>query len=98
MAPHVPHDPVWTSSHPRTQTLAGQTQTAGGKPPSNEPFPHGGLPFHGGPTPPEGQPPFYAPPRGKPPFASHTPVINPPLAGGQPSFAGNPSQSWGVSS
>jgi hypothetical protein len=96
-APHVPHDPAGTSSHPRTQTSAGQTQPAGGKPPSNEPFPPRGLPFHGGPTPPRGQPTFHAPPRGKPPFASHTPAINPPLAWGQPSFVENPSQSWGVS-
>jgi hypothetical protein len=97
-APHVPHDPVGTSSHPRMQTPASPTQPAGGKPPSNEPFPPGGLPFHGGPTPPGGQPPFHAPPGGQPPFSSHTPVVNPPLAGGKPSFAGNPSQSWGVSS
>jgi hypothetical protein len=93
-APHVPHDPARTSSHPRMQTPASQTQPAGGKPPSNKPFPPGGLPFHGGPTPPGGQSPFHAPPGGQPPFASYTPVINPPLAGGQPSFVGNPSQSW----
>jgi hypothetical protein len=80
------------------QTPASPTQPNGGKAPSNEPFPPGGLPFHGGPTPPRGQPPFHAPPRGKPLFASHTPVVNPPLAGGKPSFPGNPSQSWGVSS
>jgi hypothetical protein len=92
-APHVPHDLARTSSHPRTQTPVVQTQPTGGKPPSNAPFPPGGLPFHGGPTPLGGQPPFHAPPGGKPPFASHTPVINPPLAGGQPSFAGKPSQS-----
>jgi hypothetical protein len=79
-------------------TPASPTQLAGGKPPSNEPFPPGGLPFHGGPTPPRGQPPFHTPPGGKPLFASHTLVINTPMAGGQPSFAGNPSQSWGVSS
>lgn len=97
-APHVPHDLAGTSSHPRTQTPVGQTQRAGGKPPSNTPFPPGGLPFHGGPTPSEGQPPFHAPPGGKPPFVSHTPVLNPLLAGGQPPFAGNPSKSWGVSS
>jgi hypothetical protein len=97
IAPHVPHDPTRASSHPRMKTPAGQTQPAGGKPPSNKHFPLGGLLFHGRPTPPRGQPTFYAPPRGKPPFSSHTPIINPPLAGGQPSFAGNPSQPWGVS-
>jgi hypothetical protein len=46
-APHVPHDLAGTSSHPRMQTPAGQTQPAGGKPPSNENFPLGGLNFHG---------------------------------------------------
>jgi hypothetical protein len=97
-APHVPHDPAGTSSHPRMQTPIGQTQLVGAKPPSNEPFPPRGIPFHGEPTPPGGQPPFHAPPRGKPSFASHSPVINPLLAGGKPSFAGNPSQSWGISS
>jgi hypothetical protein len=53
-APHVPHNPTGTSSHLRMHTPAEQTQLAGGKPPSNIPFPPGGLPFHGGPTPPEG--------------------------------------------
>jgi hypothetical protein len=93
IAPHVPHDPAGTYFHPRMQTPVGQTQPAGGKPPSNKPFPPRGLPFYGGPTPPRGQPPFHAPPGGKPPFASHTPVVNPLLVGGQPSFAGNPSKS-----
>jgi hypothetical protein len=96
--PHVPHDSAGTSSHSRTQTPAGQTQPVGGKPPSNESFPPRGLPFHGRPTPPRGQPPFHAPPGPQPSFASHTPVINPLLAGGKPSFVGNPSQSLGVSS
>jgi hypothetical protein len=50
---------------------------------------------HGGPTP--LQPPFHILTRGQPPFASYISVINPPLAGGQPFLAGNPSQSWGVS-
>jgi hypothetical protein len=72
------------------QTHVGQAQSAEGKLPSNEPL-------HGEPTPPGGQPPFHAPPGGKPPFASHTSVTNPLLAGGKYSFAGNPSQSWGVS-
>jgi hypothetical protein len=90
---HVPHDLSGTSSHLRMQTPAGQTQLAGGKPPSNIPFPPIGLPFHGGPAPPGGQPLVHAPPRGKPSFSSQTPVIHPPLAGGKPSFAGNPSQS-----
>jgi hypothetical protein len=80
------------------QTPASQKQSAGGKPPSNEPFLPGGLPFYGGPTPPRGKPPFHSPHGGKPLFSSHTPVVNPPLAVGKPSFAGNPSQSWGVSS
>jgi hypothetical protein len=97
IALHVPHDPAGTSSHPRMQTPVGQTQPAGGKPPSNIPFPPGGIPFHGGPTPPEGQSPFHTPPGGQPPFASYTPIVNPPLAGGKPSFVGNPSHSWGVS-
>jgi hypothetical protein len=97
-APHVPHDLARTSSHPRVQTPTGQTQPTGGKPPSKEPFPPRGLPFHGGPTPPGGHPPFHAPPGGQPLFSSHTPIINPPMAGGKPSFAGIPSQSWGVSS
>jgi hypothetical protein len=83
-APHVTHDPAETSSHPRMQTPAGQIEPARGKPPSNEPFPPGGLPLHGQPTPPRGQSPFHAPPIGQPPFASQTPVINPPLAGGNP--------------
>jgi hypothetical protein len=87
-APHVPHNPAGTSSHPRMQTPAGQTQPDGGKPPSNEPFPPRGLPLHGRPTPPGGQPTFHAPPGGQPPFSSHTLVANPPLAAGQPSFAG----------
>jgi hypothetical protein len=81
---HVLHNPAGTSSHPRMQTLAGQTQLAKGKPPSNEPFPPGGLPIHGGHTPPRGQSPFHAPPRGKPSFASYAPIVNPPLAGGNP--------------
>ena len=59
-APHVPHDPAGTSSHLRMQTPAGQTQLVGGKPPYNKPFPLGGIPFHGGPTPPKGKPPFHA--------------------------------------
>jgi hypothetical protein len=83
-APHVPHDPAGTSSHPRMKTSAGPPQPAGGKPPSNEPFPPRGLPFHGGSTPPGGQSPFHTPPRGQPSFASQTPVIHPPLVGGQP--------------
>jgi hypothetical protein len=33
-APHVPHDPTGTSSHPRMQTPTGQPQPAGGKSPS----------------------------------------------------------------
>jgi hypothetical protein len=74
------------------QTPASQTQLSGGKPPSNEPFPHRGLSFYGRPTLPGGQPPFHAPPGGQPPFSSHTPVVNPPLAGGKPSFAGNPGE------
>jgi hypothetical protein len=93
IVPYVPHDPTGTCSHPRTQTPVGQTKPVGGKPPSNEPFPPGGLPFHGRPTPPWGQPTFHAPPGGQPLFSSHTLVVNPPLAGGQTSFAGNPSQS-----
>jgi hypothetical protein len=97
-APHVPHDLAGTSLHQRMQTLASQIQPTGGKPPSSGPIPPGRPPSYGGPTPPGGQPPFHVPPGGKPPFASHTPVVNPPLAGGKPSFAGNPSQSWGVSS
>jgi hypothetical protein len=97
-APHVPHDPAETSFHPRMQTLSNQIQPTGGKPPSSGPIPPGGSPFYGRPTPPGGQPPFHAPPRGQPPFASHTPVVNPPLARGQPSFVVNPSQPWGVSS
>jgi hypothetical protein len=96
--PHVPHDPAWTSSHPRIQTPIGQPQLTGGKPPSNKPFPHGGIPFHGGPTPPGGQPLFMLLLDGNLQFANHTPVVNPPLAEGQPSFVGNPSQFWGVSS
>jgi hypothetical protein len=98
IAPHVPHNPAGTFSHSRMQTPAGQTKLARGKPPYNEPFPPGGIPFHGEPTHPGGQPLFHAPPGGKPPFSSHTPIVNPPLAGGQPSFVGNPSQSSGVSS
>jgi hypothetical protein len=96
IAPHVPHDLVGTSFHPRMQTPASQTQPTGGKPPPKKPFLPGGLPFYGGPTPPRGQPPFHAPPGGQPPFSSHTSVVNPLLAGGKPSFAGNHSQSWGV--
>jgi hypothetical protein len=80
------------------KTPTGQTQLARGKTPSKEPFPLGGIPFHGGPTPPGGKPTFHAPYGGQPPSASHTSVVNPLLVGGQPSFAGNPSQSWGVSS
>jgi hypothetical protein len=95
--PDVPHNPVGTSFQLRMQTPVIQTQPVGGKPSSNEPFPPGGLPFYGGPTPPGGQPPFHAPPGGKPLFSSHTPVVNPPLAGGKPLFVGNPSKSWGVS-
>jgi hypothetical protein len=95
-SPHVPHDPAGTSFHPRMQTPASQTQLTGGKPPSNEHFPPGGISFYGRPTPPGGQPPFHAPPGGKPLFSSHTPDVNPPLVGGKPSFVGNPSQSWGV--
>jgi hypothetical protein len=82
--PHVPHDPAGTSSHLRMQTPLGQTQLARGKPPSNIPVPSGGLPFHGGPAPPGGQPPFHTPPGGQPSFVSHTTVVNPPLAGGNP--------------
>jgi hypothetical protein len=91
--PHVPHDLAGTSSHPRMQTPTGQTQQTRGKPPSNKPFPPGGIPFHGGPTPPRRQPHFHAPLGGKPSFCSHTLIINPPIAGGKPSFARNPSQS-----
>jgi hypothetical protein len=91
--PHIPHDLAGTSSHPRMQTLAGQTQLARGKPSSNKPFPLGGIPFHSGPTPPGGHPPFHAPLGGKPSFSSHSSVVNPSLAGEQPSFVGNPSQS-----
>jgi hypothetical protein len=96
-APHVPHDLVGTYFHPRMQTPTSQTQSIGGKPPHNEPFCSRGLPFYGRPTPPGGQPPFHAPPGGQPSFSSHTPIVNPPMAGGQPSFVGNPSQSWEVS-
>jgi hypothetical protein len=92
-APHVPHDPAGTSFHPRMQTLENQIQPTGGKPPSSVPIPLGIPPSYGGPTPPVGQPPFHVLPGGQPPFASHTPDINPPLAGGKPSFARNPSQS-----
>jgi hypothetical protein len=49
-APHVPHDPIGTSLQPIMQTSTSPTQPAGGNPPSNEPFPPRGLPFHGGPT------------------------------------------------
>ena len=90
--------PAGASFHPIMQTPASQTQLVRGKPPSNKPFPPGGLPFYGGHTPLGGQPPFHAPPGGKPPFASHTSVVNPPLAGGKPSFVGNPKKSLGVSS
>jgi hypothetical protein len=89
--PHVPYDLVGTYLHQRMQTLSSQIKMTGGKPPSSGPIPPGGTPFYGRSTPPGGQPPFHFPPRGKPPFASHTPV------GGKPLFAGNPSQSWGVS-
>jgi hypothetical protein len=102
--PHVPQDPVGTSLHQRMQTLARQTQSTvghiptGGKPPSSGPIPPGGQPSYSGPTPPGGQPPFHVPSGGQPPFTGQTPVVNPPMAGGKPSFVGNPSQSWGVSS
>jgi hypothetical protein len=88
--PHVSHDPAGTYFHPRIQTLASQIQLNGGKPPSSRPIPPRGTPFYGGPTPPGGQTPFHAPPRGKPPFSSHTPIVNPPLAGGKPLLTGNP--------
>jgi hypothetical protein len=88
--PHVLDDSAGTSAHLRMQTPASRTQPNGGKPPSNEPFPLGAIPFHGGPTPLGGYPPFHAPPGGKPLFSSDTPVINPSLEGGKPSFAGNP--------
>jgi hypothetical protein len=80
------------------QTLSGQIQPTGGKPPSSGSIPPGRPPSYGGPTFPRGQPPFHVLLGGKPPFANHTSVVNPPLAGGKPSFARNPSQSWGVSS
>jgi hypothetical protein len=96
-APHVPHDLARIYFHPRMQALANQIEPTGGKPLSRGPIPPGRTPSYGGSTPPEGQPPFHVLPGGKPPFASHTLVINPPLVGGQPSFVGNPSQSWGVS-
>jgi hypothetical protein len=80
------------------QTPAGQKQPTGEKPSSNKPFPPGGIPIYGGPTPPDGQPPFHAPPGGHPLFASHTPVINPPLAGGNLCLLETLSQYWGVSS
>jgi hypothetical protein len=79
------------------QTLTSQIQLTGGKPPYSKTIPPRGPLFYGGPAPPGGHPPFHVPLGGKPPFASHTLVINPPLAGGQPSFVGDPSQSWGVS-
>jgi hypothetical protein len=96
--PYIPHDPAGTSFHPRMQTLPSQIQLTGGKPPYRGLVLPGGPPFYGRSTPPKGQPTFHAPLGEQPPFASHTPVINPPLVGGEPSFAGNPSQSWGVSS
>jgi hypothetical protein len=97
-APHVRHDPTGTSFHPRMHTLANQIQPTGGKPPSRRPIPPRGPPFYVGPNPPRGKPPFHAPPGGQPPFASDTPVVNPPLIGGQPSFVRNPSKPWGVCS
>jgi hypothetical protein len=97
-APHVSHNLAGTSLHQRMQTLSIQIQPIGGKPPSSGPIPPGRPPSYGGPTPPGGQPPFHVLPRGQPPFASHTLVVNSLLEGGQPSFVGNPSQSWGVAS
>jgi hypothetical protein len=49
-APHVPHDLVGTSFHPRMQTLASQIQLTRGKQPSSGPIPPGIPPSYGGPT------------------------------------------------
>jgi hypothetical protein len=64
------------------QTLASQIQLTRGKPPSSGPIPLGITPSYGVPTPPGVQPPFHVLPGGQPPFVSHTPIVNPPLAGG----------------
>jgi hypothetical protein len=96
--PHVPQDPVEISFHLRMQTLASQIQSIGGKASSSGPIPPRKPPSYGGPTPPRGQPPFHVLPEGRHPFSSHTPIVNPLLAGGKPLFVGNPSQSWGLSS
>jgi hypothetical protein len=100
--PHVPQDPVGTPLHQRMQTLSIHTQSTmgqiltGGKPSSSGPIPPGGKPSSSGPIPPGGQPPLHIPFGGQPPFTGQTTVVNQPMAGGKPSFVGNPSQSWGV--
>jgi hypothetical protein len=66
IAPHVPHNPVGTSFHPRMQTLANQIQPTRGKPPSSGPIPPRIPSSYGGPTPPSGHPLFHVLPEGKP--------------------------------
>jgi hypothetical protein len=100
--PHVPYDPVGTPLHQRMQTLSIHTQSTvgqiqnGGKPSSNGPIPPGGKPLSIGSIPPRGKPPLNIPVGGKPPFTGQTTIVNQLMAGGKPSFAENPSQSWGV--
>jgi hypothetical protein len=47
-----------------------------------------------GQVPTRGQPRLHISIRGKPPFICQTPVVTQSMVGGQPSFPGNPPQSW----
>jgi len=55
----------------------------------------GGKTSSSGPVHPGGQPTLHIPSRGQLPFIGQNPVVTQPMAGGKPSFLGNPSQSWG---
>jgi hypothetical protein len=77
------------------QPTTGHIPT-GGKPSSSGSIPPKGQPSFSGPTPPGGQPPLHVPFGGQPPFTCQTIVVNQPMAGGKPSFVGNPSQYLGI--
>jgi hypothetical protein len=89
--PHISQNPVWTHVHHgidnptmHIDSTVGQIMI-GRKPSFDRPIPLGG------------QPPLHIPTGEKPPFVGQTPVVTQSMVGVQPSFTGNPPQSWGPS-
>jgi hypothetical protein len=88
-APYIPQNPIGTVVHHRMQNPTTHVKSSVGQTLT------GGKPLSSGPIPPEGKLPLHISTRGKPPFIGQTPVITQSMVGGQPSFIGNPPQSWG---